>query len=46
MNANFDLLKHIIEDYPDYECDLSRFSYDKNPALHLALSLAGFAKYR
>jgi hypothetical protein len=46
MNAHDKLLQYIIESLPEYNCNFNRISYDKNPALHLALSLAGFSKFK
>jgi hypothetical protein len=46
MNANDKLLQYILETLPEYNCNFNKISLDKNPALHLALSLAGFSKYK
>ena len=46
LNANYALLEYLLTNFPEFNCDLSILTYDYNPLLHLALSLASIEKYR
>jgi ankyrin repeat protein len=45
MNAHETILDYIL-DQLDAKFTFSMLSYDKNPGLHLALTLSGFSDYK